>query len=69
MVDDLSGGFRENVNPAAVLIEGSVTDTILIDSLFATQNIDYVYHIAAYAAEGLVTSSAATTIRTTCWAA
>ena len=53
VVDDLSGGFRENVNPAAVLIEGSVTDTILIDSLFATQNIDYVYHIAAYAAEGL----------------
>jgi UDP-glucose 4-epimerase len=53
VLDDLSGGFRENVNPEAILIEGSVTDPILVDSLFATHSIDYVYHIAAYAAEGL----------------
>ena len=53
VLDDLSGGFRENVNPAASLVEGSVTDASLVDSLFARRQIDFVYHIAAYAAEGL----------------
>jgi UDP-glucose 4-epimerase len=53
VVDDLSGGFRENVNPSATLIEGSVTDVGLVDELFARHSINYVYHIAAYAAEGL----------------
>lgn len=53
VLDDLSGGFRDNVNPAATLIEGSVTDASLVDELFAAHSIDYVYHIAAYAAEGL----------------
>src|SRR5208283_4446281 len=53
VLDDLSGGFRENVNPTAKLVEGSVTDAALVDELFATHYIDYVYHIAAYAAEGL----------------
>ena len=53
VLDDLSGGFRENVNPAATLMEGSVTDAVLVDEIFAAQTIDYVYHIAAYAAEGL----------------
>lgn len=52
-LDDLSGGFRENVNPAATLIEGSVTDAGLVDEIFSRQRIDYVYHLAAYAAEGL----------------
>ncbi len=53
VLDDLSGGFRENVNAAATLIEGSVTDVALVDELFDRHQIDYVYHIAAYAAEGL----------------
>ena len=53
VLDDLSGGFRENVNPAASLIEGSITDAALVDDLFSTHRIDYVYHLAAYAAEGL----------------
>jgi UDP-glucose 4-epimerase len=52
-LDDLSGGFRENVNPDATFIEGSVTDAPLIDRLFDAHHIDYVFHIAAYAAEGL----------------
>ncbi len=52
-LDDLSGGFRENVNPGATQIEGSVTDGKLIDTIFSTHRIDYVYHLAAYAAEGL----------------
>lgn len=53
VLDDFSGGFRENVNPAATLVEGSVTDIGLVDALFSAQHIDYVYHLAAYAAEGL----------------
>ena len=53
VLDDLTGGFRENVNPDASLIEGSITDVDLVDDVFSTRRIDYVYHLAAYAAEGL----------------
>src|SRR5512144_2468986 len=53
VLDDLSGGFRENVPPAARLIEGSITDAALVDDLFATSSSSYVFHLAAYAAEGL----------------
>jgi len=53
VLDDLSGGFRENVNPAATFVEGSITNPGLVDELFASYRIDYVYHLAAYAAEGL----------------
>ena len=52
-LDDLSGGFRENVNPAAVFIEGSINDVQLIDKIFRDYRIEYVFHLAAYAAEGL----------------
>jgi UDP-glucose 4-epimerase len=53
VLDDLSGGFRENVPPGARFVEGSVTDARLVDRLFAEHGFDYVYHLAAYAAEGL----------------
>ncbi len=53
ILDDLSGGFRENVNPGASFIEGSVTDTELINKIFQENKIEYVFHLAAYAAEGL----------------
>ncbi|MDD2235851.1 MAG: NAD-dependent epimerase/dehydratase family protein [Kiritimatiellae bacterium] len=52
-LDDLSGGFRENVNQSAEFIEGSVTDEKRINRIFAEHRPDYVYHLAAYAAEGL----------------
>jgi UDP-glucose 4-epimerase len=52
-MDDLSGGFRDNVNPNAKFVEGSVADHTLVDRLFREHAIDYVYHLAAYAAEGL----------------
>ncbi|HTX17214.1 MAG TPA: NAD-dependent epimerase/dehydratase family protein [Bacteroidota bacterium] len=52
-VDDLSGGFRENVNPKAKFVEGSVSSPEFIDALFARDRFDYVFHLAAYAAEGL----------------
>jgi UDP-glucose 4-epimerase len=52
-VDDLSGGFVENVPEGAQFVEGSVSDAVFIDSLFEGDRFDYVYHLAAYAAEGL----------------
>jgi UDP-glucose 4-epimerase len=53
VLDDLSGGFADNVDPRAELVQGSITDHALVDDLFADQGFDYVYHCAAYAAEGL----------------
>ncbi len=53
VLDDLSGGFIEHVNPGAWFIQGSVVDETLIQELFQEQRFDYVFHLAAYAAEGL----------------
>src|SRR5580658_3109311 len=53
VLDDLSGGFEENINPAAIFIKGSITDHELITRIFNEHKFDYVYHLAAYAAEGL----------------
>jgi len=53
VLDDLSGGFRDNVDERALFVAGSVTDHELLESLFAEHRFDHVYHLAAYAAEGL----------------
>ncbi|MBL7895874.1 MAG: NAD-dependent epimerase/dehydratase family protein [Bacteroidia bacterium] len=53
VLDDLSGGFEENVNPKAKFVNGSINDNELLEKLFAEEKFDYVYHLAAYAAEGL----------------
>jgi UDP-glucose 4-epimerase len=52
-LDDLSGGFRDNVAAQAEFVQGSITDHALIDRLFEQHRFEYVYHLAAYAAEGL----------------
>lgn len=52
-LDDLSGGFTENVNSKATFIEASCTDHERITKLFSEYKFDYVFHLAAYAAEGL----------------
>jgi UDP-glucose 4-epimerase len=51
--DDLSGGFPENVPAGVDFRQGSVADPAFVRSLFAGTRFDYVYHLAAYAAEGL----------------
>lgn len=51
--DDLSGGFRENVPSEAHWIQGDVRDAEFVASLWDNGPFDFVYHIAAYAAEGL----------------
>ncbi len=53
VLDDLSGGFSDNVPAGARFIQGSVVDQELVNRLFSTYSFDYVYHLAAYAAEGL----------------
>ncbi|HFD40889.1 MAG TPA: NAD-dependent epimerase/dehydratase family protein [Anaerolineae bacterium] len=53
VLDDLSGGFRDQVPAGAAFVQGSVTDADLVTRLFAEHEFDYVYHLAAYAAEGL----------------
>jgi UDP-glucose 4-epimerase len=52
-VDDLSGGFKENLPSQAEFRELSVTDVASVDLLFEEFKFDFVYHLAAYAAEGL----------------
>ncbi len=53
VLDDMSGGFPDNVHPDATLVEGSIVDHALVDRLFAKYRFRYVYHLAAYAAENL----------------
>ncbi|MBK7311942.1 MAG: NAD-dependent epimerase/dehydratase family protein [Sphingobacteriaceae bacterium] len=50
-LDDLSGGFEDNVNTAATFINGSITNVDLVNQLFASHRFEYVFHLAAYAAE------------------
>ncbi len=53
VLDDLSGGFQENVNDKTHFVEGSILDVSLLTRLFEEHRFEYVYHLAAYAAEGL----------------
>src|SRR3954470_2497080 len=53
VLDDLSGGFKENVPAGCTFVQGSILDVQLIDDLFKRHKFDYVFHLAAYAAEGL----------------
>jgi UDP-glucose 4-epimerase len=50
-IDDLSGGFTENIPKGVSFEQRSVTDEL--DDLFQKFRPDAVFHLAAYAAEGL----------------
>jgi len=49
-VDDLSGGFRHNVSRGCRFIKADIRDPKMCNRI--TKNIDVIYHLAAYAAEG-----------------
>ena len=51
--DDLSGGFRANVPQNARFAQGDLKDPDFVASLWKDGPFDYVYHLGAYAAEGL----------------
>jgi UDP-glucose 4-epimerase len=53
VLDDLSGGFTENLVEGTKFVQGSINDVELVNQLFEQARFDYVYHLAAYAAEGL----------------
>lgn len=56
VLDDLSGGSEANIpfsDGKNDLIVGSITDSHNVGSLFEFYKPDYVFHLAAYAAEGL----------------
>ena len=52
-VDDLSGGFLENVPSGALFVEADLRNPKVVAELWKQGPFDYVYHLAAYAAEGL----------------
>ncbi|CAJ1381888.1 unnamed protein product [Effrenium voratum] len=52
-LDDLSGGFMSNVPAGVTFIQGDIRDAIFLDQIFQQHRVDFVYHLAAYAAEGL----------------
>jgi len=51
-VDDLSGGYKENINPSIHFYQMNILDPEF-DNVFSAIKPDYVFHLAAYAAEGL----------------
>jgi len=51
--DDLSGGFEENVPAGTTWLQGDLKDQRFIDRLMTVGPFDYIYHLGAYAAEGL----------------
>jgi UDP-glucose 4-epimerase len=51
-IDDLSGGYRENVNPKVIFWQQNLVEHP-IENAFDVHRFDYVFHLAAYAAEGL----------------
>jgi len=54
VADDLSGGFRANVPAAARWVQGDLTNPAFVQRLWTEFGpFEHVYHLAAYAAEGL----------------
>lgn len=51
-IDDLSGGYKENVNSKVEFWQMNLV-THPIENCFEVNKFDYVFHFAAYAAEGL----------------
>ena len=51
-IDDLSGGYKENIHPKVHFYQMDVIDDSL-NSIFKIHKPKYVFHFAAYAAEGL----------------
>jgi UDP-glucose 4-epimerase len=54
-VDDMSSGFRDNlpVSDKVTFIKGDLKNATFVSSLFKGRKIDYIYHLAAFAAEAL----------------
>ncbi|MFH1776644.1 MAG: NAD-dependent epimerase/dehydratase family protein [Candidatus Omnitrophota bacterium] len=53
ILDDLSGGSMENIPSGAKFVKGSIVNRNSVEQIFKRNKIEYVYHLAAYAAEWL----------------
>lgn len=51
-IDNLSGGYIDNINPKVRFYKRDLSRDDISD-IFEKEKIDYVFHFAAYAAEGL----------------
>ena len=51
-IDNLFGGYIENINENVIFFRRDLSNCNL-DDIFGKYDIEYVYHFAAYAAEGL----------------
>ena len=52
-IDNLSGGYMENVHPNVNFFEIDLTDRVAVEKIMDSHKFDYVFHFAAYAAVGL----------------
>jgi UDP-glucose 4-epimerase len=52
-LDNLAGGFLENVPRGALFIKGDINDAKLLAEQFQKFRFDYIFHFGAFAAEGL----------------
>ena len=52
-IDDLSGGYIENVNSKVKFYKFDLVEGDQLNHVFKRESPDIVYHMAAYAAEGL----------------
>ena len=52
-IDDLSGGYLDNVNNNVIFYKTDINDSIKLREIFNKHTPIYVFHFAAYAAEGL----------------
>ena len=46
VLDDLSGGFEDNVNERATFARGSILNNRLVTSLFEAHDIEVVFHLS-----------------------
>ncbi len=53
VIDDLSGGFKDNIPEKAIFIKTSILNYKKLEHIFKKYSIEYVFHLAAYAAENL----------------
>lgn len=52
-IDDLSGGYLESIHDKTEFFNISLNDYQKVEEIFQSYNFDYIFHFAAYAAEGL----------------
>lgn len=52
-IDDLSGGDLSNLPKKCEMVHGSITDDQLVNDVVKGYGVEYIFHLAAYAAEQL----------------